>query len=201
MRALDRAGVLHRDLKLEHFMRTASGALRIVDYSQAIDMSTTFMGAAAPRAHRECLGEEEHMDALRVAVTGSGAPTTDGFELALQADLEKERERIQCLPPVATDLAKERGRVAALQAELEEAYGASTCADHLFPRDGPGVDGVTAGAMCDKSSHFLARHVVDSKGASAEHALWASSSWPQKDGPLWQPQNKDGPIIMHCGCL
>ena len=58
-----------------------------------------------------------------------------------------------------------------MQAELDEANGASICADYFFPRDGPGVDGVTAFAMCDRKSHFLAGHVVDSKGASAEHAL------------------------------
>ena len=58
-----------------------------------------------------------------------------------------------------------------MQADLEEANGASICADYFFPKDGPGVDGVTALAICDKNSHFLAGHVVDSKGASAEHAL------------------------------
>ena len=41
----------------------------------------------------------------------------------------------------------------------------------MFPRDGPGVDGVTALAICDRKPHFLAGHVVDSKGASVEHAL------------------------------
>ena len=58
-----------------------------------------------------------------------------------------------------------------MQADLEGADGASICADYLFSRDGPGVDGVTALAICDKNSKFLAGHVVDSKGARAEHDL------------------------------
>lgn len=41
MRALDAAGVRHADLKLDHFMRTADGALRIVDYSAARDLNAS----------------------------------------------------------------------------------------------------------------------------------------------------------------
>ena len=53
---------------------------------------------------------------------------------------------------------------AKMQADLEEANGASICADYFFPRDSPGKDGVTAIAICDFQSQFLAGHVVDSKG-------------------------------------
>ena len=35
----------------------------------------------------------------------------------------------------------------------------------------PGEDSDTALAMCDSASQYLAAHVVDSKGASAEHAV------------------------------
>ena len=41
----------------------------------------------------------------------------------------------------------------------------------VFPRDKPGDNGITALAICDSESQFLAGHVVDAKGASAEHAL------------------------------
>ena len=41
MSALDVAGVLHRDLKLEHFMRNADGRLRILDYAGAIALRAT----------------------------------------------------------------------------------------------------------------------------------------------------------------
>ena len=58
-----------------------------------------------------------------------------------------------------------------MQAELEAANGSSICADYVIPRDGPGDNGVTALAICDRDSLFLAGHVVDSKGTSAEHAL------------------------------
>ena len=54
---------------------------------------------------------------------------------------------------------------------METANGASICADYFFPRDAPGKDSVTALAICDSVSQFLAAHVLDSKGASAEHAV------------------------------
>lgn len=58
-----------------------------------------------------------------------------------------------------------------MQADLEAANGASICADYFFPRDKPGENGITALAICDNQSQFLASHVVDAKGASAEHAI------------------------------
>ena len=60
---------------------------------------------------------------------------------------------------------------ARMQSELETAIGAPICADYFFPCDGPGDNGVTAVAICDSDSQFLAGHVVDAKGSSAEHAL------------------------------
>jgi hypothetical protein len=60
---------------------------------------------------------------------------------------------------------------AQMQADLEEANGASICADYFFPRDHPGQECVTALAVCDFQSQFLAGHVVDSKGASADNAV------------------------------
>ena len=47
----------------------------------------------------------------------------------------------------------------------------SICADYFFPRDRPGAESITALAMCDVASQFRAAHVVDSKGASARHAV------------------------------
>jgi hypothetical protein len=58
-----------------------------------------------------------------------------------------------------------------MQADLEAANGASLCADYFFPRDKPGDKSLTAIAICDTTSQFLAGHVVDSKGAGAEHAV------------------------------
>ncbi len=52
----------------------------------------------------------------------------------------------------------------------ETTGGASICADYFFPRDRPGAESITALAMCDVASQYLAAHVVDSKGASARHA-------------------------------
>ena len=40
----------------------------------------------------------------------------------------------------------------------------SICADYFFPRDGPGEEKVTALAVCDFASQFLAAHLVDSNG-------------------------------------
>ena len=58
-----------------------------------------------------------------------------------------------------------------MQADLEAANGASICAEYFFPRDRPGEGSVTAVAICDLQSQFLAGHVVDSKGASADSAV------------------------------
>ena len=55
--------------------------------------------------------------------------------------------------------------------DVETSGGASVCADYFFPRDRPGEASVTALAVCDSASQFLAGHIVDSKGASAEHAV------------------------------
>ena len=60
---------------------------------------------------------------------------------------------------------------ARMQADLEAAHGASICADYFFPRDRPGEGSVTAVAICDIQSQFIAGHVVDSKGASADNAV------------------------------
>ena len=51
-----------------------------------------------------------------------------------------------------------------MQAELETANGASICADYFFPRDRLGAGSVTALAICDFQSQFLAGHIVDSNG-------------------------------------
>ena len=58
-----------------------------------------------------------------------------------------------------------------MHADLEAANSASICADYFFPRDKPGENGITALAVCDNNSQFLSGHVVDAKGASAEHAI------------------------------
>ena len=58
-----------------------------------------------------------------------------------------------------------------MHADLEAANGASTCADYFFPKDKPGDAGITAMAIVDTASQFLAGHVVDAKGAGAEHAI------------------------------
>ena len=58
-----------------------------------------------------------------------------------------------------------------MHADLEAANGASICADYFFPKDKPGDKGVTAIAICDTASQYLAGHVVDVKGASDEHAV------------------------------
>ena len=51
-----------------------------------------------------------------------------------------------------------------MQADLEAANGASICADYFFPKDKPGDRGVTAIALCDNGSQYLAGHVVDANG-------------------------------------
>ena len=56
-------------------------------------------------------------------------------------------------------------------AEEEAPLGASLCADYFFPRDKPGEESVTALAICDITSQFLAAHIVDAKGASANSAV------------------------------
>ena len=58
-----------------------------------------------------------------------------------------------------------------IRAEDEATPGASICADYFFPRDKPGEESVTALAICDFTSQFLAAHIVDSKGASANSAI------------------------------
>ena len=58
-----------------------------------------------------------------------------------------------------------------MNSELEAANGSSSCADYFFPKDKPGYTGVTALAICDTESQFLAGHVVDAKGASVGHAI------------------------------
>ena len=57
-----------------------------------------------------------------------------------------------------------------MQADLEAAIGASICADYISG-DKPGEHGITALAMRDSDSQILAGHVVDVKGAIAEHAI------------------------------
>ena len=57
-----------------------------------------------------------------------------------------------------------------MHVDLEAANSASICADYFFPKDKPGDKGVTAIAICDTASQYLAAHIVDVKGASAEHA-------------------------------
>ena len=60
---------------------------------------------------------------------------------------------------------------ARMRADLDTANGASICADYFFPRDSPGEDGLTALAVGDVQSQFLAAHIVDVKGAGAEYAI------------------------------
>ena len=57
------------------------------------------------------------------------------------------------------------------QAELDAEGGASFCADYFFPKDAPGKEGVTAVALCDQQSGWLAGHVVDSKGSGTQQAV------------------------------
>ena len=66
---------------------------------------------------------------------------------------------------------KHSRRTTGTTADVETIGGASVCADYFFPRDRPGEASVTALAVCDSASQFLAGHIVDSKGASAEHAV------------------------------
>ena len=56
-------------------------------------------------------------------------------------------------------------------ADVEDANGSSISADYFFPRDKPGEKGLTALAIVDNVSQFIASHVVDAKGASAENAI------------------------------
>jgi hypothetical protein len=57
------------------------------------------------------------------------------------------------------------------QAELDAERGASICADYFFPRDAPGKEGVTAVALCDRQTGWLAGHVVSSKGSGTQEAV------------------------------
>jgi hypothetical protein len=47
----------------------------------------------------------------------------------------------------------------------------SICADYFFPKDAPGKEGVTAIAICDHKSGWLAGHVVNSKGSGTPEAV------------------------------
>ena len=60
---------------------------------------------------------------------------------------------------------------AEIHAEDEATPHAAICADYFFPRDSPGAESVTALAICDATSQFLAAHIVDAKGASANAAI------------------------------
>ena len=51
-----------------------------------------------------------------------------------------------------------------MQQDLDAA-NAHLSADYFFPRDAPGHKGVTALAIRDRDTKFLAGHVVDQKGA------------------------------------
>ena len=86
-----------------------------------------------------------------------------------------------------------------MNAELEAANGSSICAEYFFPKDKPGDAGVTALAICDTESQFLAGHVVDAKGASAEHAIGQVLRDLRKMGHYGSPQSKDGPRVIHSG--
>ena len=57
-----------------------------------------------------------------------------------------------------------------MEAALETSRGPLICAAYSFPRDGPGEPGVTAVALRDDDSHYVAGHVVAAKGASSESA-------------------------------
>ena len=87
-----------------------------------------------------------------------------------------------------------------MQADLEAANGTSICADYFFPRDKPGDKHITAIAICDVVSQYLAGHVVDSKGASAEHAVGQVLRDLRKMGHYGQVE-KDGSIIFPHGFI
>lgn len=57
------------------------------------------------------------------------------------------------------------------QAELDAEGGASICADYFFSRDAPGKEGVTAVAICDRQTGWLAGHVVSNKGSGTQEAV------------------------------
>ena len=57
------------------------------------------------------------------------------------------------------------------QAELDAEGGASICAEYFFPKDAPGKEGVTAVALCDQQSGWLAAHVVDNEGSGTKKAV------------------------------
>ena len=58
-----------------------------------------------------------------------------------------------------------------MEAALETSRGPLICAGYFSSRDDPGEPGVTAVALCDDDSQYLAGHVVDAKGASSESAV------------------------------
>jgi hypothetical protein len=47
----------------------------------------------------------------------------------------------------------------------------SICADYFFPKDAPGKEGVTAIALCDHLTGWLAGHVVSSKGSGTQDGV------------------------------
>ena len=57
------------------------------------------------------------------------------------------------------------------QADLDAAGGESIYADYFFPKDAPGKEGVTAVALCDRQTGWLAGHVVSSKGSGTRAAV------------------------------
>ena len=57
-----------------------------------------------------------------------------------------------------------------MQDELDEA-NAHVSADYFFPKDAPGHKGLTAIAIRDRDTKFLAGHVVEQKGAGQQGAV------------------------------
>ena len=53
----------------------------------------------------------------------------------------------------------------------DDAANAHASADYFFPKDHPGHKGVTAIAVRDRETKFLAGHVVDQKGAGEDRAV------------------------------
>ncbi len=70
------------------------------------------------------------------------------------------------------------------------------CADCVYPRDKPGEESVTALAVCDYQSQFLAAHIVDSKGASANPAVRQVLRDLRQHWALWRLGSADGPRVV-----
>ena len=66
----------------------------------------------------------------------------------------------------------------------------SVLTNYFVPRDKTRDIGITALAICDSESQFLAGHVVDAKGASAEHALGQVLRDLRKMGHFGSPRVK-----------